>query len=211
MPAMIQRLGAFLLLSSVLGVGCGVGDDSGETPLCSEPVTVTGTFAPGTPARPTMDSTPDETGAYPPFTGCWPFGKWTFSVAVNPAPEAQQDFNNDGAPDRCGEVSDTKAATFEPSYSFDVTRTADAQQDFVDTFTLGGSTQDGARTLLNDMVLFKLKVGEGGSLECEGSLELFSKDGKSYWNLHPAQGGTKIEGNGDFYQYKTSQLKEPKE
>ena len=208
---MIQRLGAFLLLSSVLGVGCGVGDDSGETPLCSEPVTISGTFKPGTPARPATDATPDETGAYPPFTGCWPFGTWTFSVTVNQSADALQDFNNDGAADRCGQVPDTKAATFEPSYSFDVTRMPDAANDFVDSFTLAGSTQDGAKTLLNDMVLYKLKVTEGGSLECEAGLELYSKDGKSYWNLHPAQGGTKIEGTGDFYQYKSSQLKAMKD
>jgi hypothetical protein len=206
--AMIQRLGAFLLLSSFLGVGCGVGDDSGDIPICADAFKVTGTFTPGTPARPATDPTPDETGAYPPFTGCWPFGTWNFTVAIDPSEDAIQDFNNDKVPDRCGTVSGTSIATFESSYSFTVTRMDDAKDDFIDTYTLAGTTQDGERTFFNDKILYKLKVTEGGSAECEGGLELYSKDGKSFWNLHPTQGGTTIGGTGDFFLYKSSQLKD---
>jgi hypothetical protein len=204
---MFQRLGAFLFLSSLLGVGCGVGDDSGDTPLCAEAFTVTGTFAPGTPARPATAPSPDETGTFPPFTGCWPVGTWTFSVAIDTTGATLQDFNGDGVNDRCGEVSDTKVATFESSYSFVVNRTDDAKEDYIDSYTLTGAAVSGEHTIWNDKVLYKLKVTEGGSAECEGGLELYSQDGKSYWNLHPTQGGTTIGGTGDFFVYKNNQLK----
>lgn len=202
---MIQRLGAFLVVSSLLGVGCGVGDDSGDMPVCSDAFKVTGTFVPGTPARPATLPSPDPDGTYPPFTGCWPVGTWNFTVALDPDATIQ-DFNDDGTSDRCGQVADTKAATFDASYSFVVERKDDATLDYVDSYSLTGSTTSGDKTLWNDKVVYKLDVSEGGSGQCEGGISIYSKDGKTFWNLHPALTDTTIAGTGDFFYYKKSRL-----
>jgi hypothetical protein len=69
---------------------CGVGDSSGisggsddrNTKLgvtCNGAFKLTGTFTPGTPARPIDPDT------NLPLTGCWPVGTWTFTAAVDPA------------------------------------------------------------------------------------------------------------------------------
>jgi hypothetical protein len=68
--------------------------------ICTGSFDVSGTFAPGTPGRPTD---PD-TGM--PLTGCWPVGTWTFTATV--------------------ESSDcTPPPTLLPSYSFRVERVDD--------------------------------------------------------------------------------------
>lgn len=76
---MLQR-GLFVVLG--LAAGCGVGDEGGldgtsddrdETLgiLCNAMYDLTGSFAAGTPARPS--DTP---------TGCWPVGTWTFTATM---------------------------------------------------------------------------------------------------------------------------------
>ena len=204
---MIQRIGACILLSS-LGVGCGVGDE-GVDPIdpnpnklvCTDAFKVTGSFVPGTPARPVTD--PEDPAS--PFTGCWPVGTWNFTVTIDPTDENIQDITGDQVADRCGSVTNTSIATFDASYSFTVNRTADANEDWIDSYTLTGSVQEGTKTRWNDKYLYKVKVTEGGNRECIGGLELYSLDGKSYWNLQPAQAGTTINGFGDFHQYQEPQ------
>jgi hypothetical protein len=195
---MIKRLGACLLLS-VFGVGCGVGDDvDPNNPnglVCTDAFKLTGTFTPGTPGR-DADSP----------TGCWPVGKWTFTATLDPTNDNIQDITGDQMPDRCGSVGDTKIATFDSQYEFEVIRTKDPTgDDWVDSYALTGAQEGGPKTAWNDKFLYKLKVTEGGGGECEGGLELYSKDGKSYWNLHPMQEGTTINGFGDFHLYKEKQ------
>lgn len=208
--AMMQRLGAFLFLSSLLGVGCGVGDDSGDTPVCSDSFTVTGSFVPNAsmPRPATLPGTEAENNVPQPFTGCWPVGTWNFTVALNSSADTLQDLNGDGAADQCGKVSGTQAATVDASYSFVVDRMTDPVKDYVDSYSLAGATQSGNDLIWNDKIVYRLGVSEGGSGECEGGIEIFSKDAKRFWNLHPTLTGNKIEGTGDFFQYQSSQLKD---
>jgi len=206
---MINRVGAFILVSSLFGVGCGVGGDDLEEldpnpnkVICSDVFKVTGTFVPGTPARPVTD--PEDPTV--PFTGCWPVGTWNFTLSLDPSDELVEDFTGDLKPDRCGAVSGTLAASFDASYSFVVTRTPDVEQDYVDSYALTGAVASSGKTLWNDKLVYRIKVSEGGGRECEGGVELYSQDTKSYWNLHPNQGGTTIDGSGTFYLYEEAQL-----
>jgi hypothetical protein len=194
---MNKRLGAFCLVS-LFGVGCGVGDDkvepndpNPENIVCTDNFKLTGTFTPGLPAR-DADSP----------TGCWPVGTWNFTAALDPSSDTIRDITGDQLPDRCGEVAKTAPATFDASYNFTVTRTMDADGWVEDTQLTGATIGPDGRTMWNDKVLYKLKITEGGTLDCEGGLELYSQDGKSYWNLHPTQAdGQPIGGTGDFVLY----------
>lgn len=205
---MIQRIGACILISS-LGIGCGVGDDDKLEPLdpnpnrlvCTDAFKVTGSFVPGTPARPITD--PEDPAS--PFTGCWPVGTWNFTLTTDPTDENILDITGDKKADRCGSVTSTSIATFDASYSFVVGRVADVNEDYIDTYTVTGQVPEGVKTLWNDKYVYKLKVTEGGGGECTGGLELYSRDGKSYWNLQPVQTGTSITGFGDFHLYEESQ------
>ncbi|HWO21088.1 MAG TPA: hypothetical protein VNO30_20110 [Kofleriaceae bacterium] len=206
---MINRVGAFILVST-LGVGCGVGDDAKVEPIdpnpnglvCTDAFKITGTFTPGTPARPTVD--PEDPTV--PFTGCWPFGTWNFTVTRDPLEDNIQDITGDAKGDRCGAVSGTQIATFDASYSFIATRTPDPNSDFIDSYSLAGQTVQGGKTFWNDKYLFKLKVTEGGGGECEAGIELYDRGGTNYWNLHPSLKGTTINGFGDFGLYEEPQI-----
>lgn len=189
----------------LLGVGCGVGDDGDDDIIgppdpnpnglvCTDAFKVTGTFTPGTPARPVLDDEGE------PFTGCWPVGTWNFSVTLDPTDENILDVTGDQQPDRCGRVSGTTAAGFDAAYSFSVNRVLEAEG-YVDDYVLTGAVQEGEKWKWNDKYLYRLKVTEGGGGECEGGLELYSLDGKSYWNLKPALTGTELTGFGDFGLY----------
>jgi hypothetical protein len=81
--------------------------------LCTASFKITGTFAPGTPARP---NDPD-TGM--PIDGCWPVGTWTFTAMVDPA-----------APDDC-----KTPPTALTSYSFRVDRMDNGTDGLVETHT----------------------------------------------------------------------------
>ncbi len=208
---MIQRIGACILVSS-LAVGCGVGDDDLE-PLdpnpnklvCTDAFKVTGTFVPD-PAWPRPTQDPDNMAD--PFMGCWPVGTWNFTVSLDPSDENVQDITGDMVADRCGRITGTSPATFDSSYNFVVTRAADPDggTDYIDDYRLNGSVQEGGRTKWNDKWLYKVKVTAGGGELCEGGLELYSLDGKSYWNLHPALGADNtLTGFGDFHIYEETQ------
>jgi hypothetical protein len=204
---MINRVGSFVLVS-ILGVGCGVGDDAKVEPIdpnpnnlvCTDAFKITGTFTAGLPARPLTDAE----GA--PFTGCWPYGTWNFTVTRDTSEENIQDITGDQKGDRCGAVPATQAATFDASYSFTVTQQPDANVDFIDIYTLAGQTVSGGKTFWNDKVVFKTKVTEGGGGECEAGIELYDRSGTSYWNLHPALTGNTVSGFGDFGLYEDAQI-----
>lgn len=196
-PAMIQRVGAFIFVSSLFGVGCGVGDDNLEPidpnpngVVCTDAFKATGTWTAGTPMRDPVE-TP---------TGCWPVGQWRFTLAIDPSDESILDINADKKPDRCGAVKNTSIASFDASYSFTVNRVDDGDG-WIESYILEGAVQQDGEFHWNDKVLYKLKVTEGGSGECEGNLELLSADRKSLWNLHPTLTGTAIAGTGDFTLY----------
>ena len=208
---MIQRVKAFTLVA-FLGTGCGVGDDAKFEPIdpnpnkkvCTDAFRVTGTFAEGTtPARPIDPDT------NLPIGGCWPVGKWTFTVALDPTDDNILDLTGDGEPERCGKVAGTSAATFDARYSFDVTRTAivfgDGSDGFEEKYVLEGAVPDGELGRWNGKIFYRLKVTEGGGGDCEGGLELYSTDKKSYWNLKPAQTGAVLGGVGDFALYEEPQ------
>jgi len=189
---------------SLFGTGCFIGGDdfdkgnpNPEGIVCTDAFKVSGSFAPGTPVR-DADSP----------TGCWPVGTWTFTVSIDPTDENVQDITGDKKPDRCGSVAQTSIATFDASYSFRVDRTQDPNgDDWVDSYTLIGSSPSGGHTVWNDKVLYKISVTEGGGLDCEGNLELYSADGKSFWNLHPMQAdGQPLQGFGDFVLYKEPKI-----
>jgi hypothetical protein len=203
----MQKAGA-VIFSMLLGA-CGVGSDGGggddgpppnppdPNPLamkCTDAFTITGTFAPTT-ARPAD------------VLGCWGAGTWTFSLALDPSTDSILDVTGDQKPDRCGSVAGTSAATFKPSYSFTlaITTTAEGEYDSVYTFAPGqGIAAD--CTGAGDC-LARLKVSQDGARECEGGIEIYSADRKSYWNLHPNQktGEGNIAGVGEFTLYNEPQ------
>jgi hypothetical protein len=117
---MMRIAGASVLFATLVATtACGVGDDSGTVSddrntklgiVCSASFKMSGTFTPGTPARP-ID--PDTTL---PLTGCWPVGTWNFTATVD---------TND---------CKTPPAVL-PSYSFRVDRMEGADmQGLVDTY-----------------------------------------------------------------------------
>lgn len=193
----MTKAGAWILSFACLAA-CGVGDedDLGGDPnpnglRCSAAFTVTGTFSPGTPARP-LDP---ETSL--PIDGCWPVGTWTFTAAVDTTQEVV-DITGDGVGDRCGEVSGTSAPTLEASYSFRVDRTEDPASDgLVESYTYLG----------NAPTFHKVKVSSGGAGDCEGIMEFVSADKKQWWTFNPALGETSnaLTGTGDFTSYEDPQ------
>jgi hypothetical protein len=194
---MAQKVGACVIFSVL--VGCGVGGGEGgesidENPLgieCTDAFKITGTFTPST-ARP-VD-----------VAGCWPAGTWTFSVTLDPTDDNILDVTGDMLPDRCGKVAGTQPATFKQSYSFTVTRTDDGDG-YVDSYTMSGISNDCAQP---GECLARLKVSEGGGLECEGGVEIWNADRKQYWNLKPEQatGQSALQGFGEFTQYVEAQI-----
>jgi hypothetical protein len=204
--AMIERIGACVFVS-LLAVGCTTGDDEKLEPrdpnpqkiVCSDQFKLNGTFTPGTPARPVTDEAGD------PFTGCWPVGTWTFTAAIEASDENIPDITDDGVGDRCGRVEGTQVAVADGSYSFTVTRTPDPDLDYKDSYAVVGAVPEGMKLRWNNKYVTRVKVTEGGGLECEGGLELLSMDGKSYWNMKPSQGGTTIIGFGEFRLFQESQ------
>jgi hypothetical protein len=108
---------------------------------------------------------------------CWPVGTWTFSATLD--------------------TNDCKTPpALLPSYAFKVEQTTDANGDPLRTYTY---TTD-------PTTHYHLKVsGDGGGL-CEGGLELFSPDGKQYWNFKPSlETGNVIDGFGEYSLYDSDQ------
>ena len=95
---------------------------------------ITGTFTPGTPARPTPDDCRSAAAGRS--------ARGTFTVAIDTADENILDVTGDKVPDRCGAVSGTRPATFEASYTFTVTRVDDGNG-WVDSYLLNGTVDQG--------------------------------------------------------------------
>jgi|SRR5215510_1640904 len=110
-------------------------------------------------------------------SGCWPIGTWTFTVTL--------DTNQCQPP-----------PTLLPSYSFQVDAVADVDGNLSYQYTY----------LTDPTSHFRLKVsGDGGGL-CQGSLELYSPDGKQYWNLKPSlETGNVLDGFGEYALYDSDQ------
>ncbi len=109
--------------------------------------------------------------------GCWPVGTWTFSATV--------DTNECGTP-----------PALLPQYQFKVERLSDSLGDPVDAYTF----------LTEPSAHHRLKVSSGGGGLCEGGLEIFSEDGKQYWNFKPAlEADLSIDGFGEYALYTTDQ------
>lgn len=109
--------------------------------------------------------------------GCWPVGTWTFT--------AQQTDNE------CGYTPELK-----PSYSFRVMRTEAGD---------GTGLEETYAYLTEPSIMYRLKVTEGGALDCSGDLELFSGDGMKVFNLKPSQRDATIAGLGEFTEYDSNQ------
>ena len=109
--------------------------------------------------------------------GCWPIGTWTFTATV--------DSNECATP-----------PTLLPQYQFKVERLTDASGDPLDSYTF----------VTEPDVHHRLKVSSGGGGLCEGGLEIFSDDGKQYWNFKPALEADKsIDGFGEYALYNSDQ------
>ena len=204
------------LVSVVLGAACGVGDEGPGGPdpnpngiKCSAAFTTSGSFTEDpTNRRPLDPLGPDgEMGTADdntvPVGGCWPVGTWTFTAVVDPVAEVV-DADNDGDPDRCGEVSGTSPPGVEQSYSFKVTRTEDPSV---------GGLRETYQYLGTSPNFFSVLVTEGGGGECEGVLEFKSADSKEWWTLNPnictsancQPPSNTIAGSGDYTLYLESQ------
>lgn len=171
------------ILSALLLAACGVGEDpnggggSGSDNntldrICTADLTITGTFAPGQAAPTNPDGST--------YVGCWPIGKWTFSVTV--------------ANNNCG-----TAPTPLPSYSFQGTVTTDPQTgDPLQNFMY--LTDPSAHTIVH--------VSEASNSQCEGEVDVYSADGTQVWNMKPWLDTTHaITGQGEFAMYGSDQWK----
>lgn len=187
---MMRTLGFGLLsLSSLVGLaGCGLGDASEDLNAitCQTSLAITGTFTLGQAAA----TYPDYPTAQPPdANSCWPVGKWSFTVASAATQESS-------AP-QC------TTATFESRYEFDVTRVLD------DGVTKSYDGFDKITYLTNSAANVRLKISQGGSGSCAGIFEIFTPDGKTVYNLHPAlnPATNALTGTGDVTTYQVSQWK----
>ncbi|MBK7534061.1 MAG: hypothetical protein IPI49_01570 [Myxococcales bacterium] len=178
-------------LSSVLGLAsCGLGDASEDLDavVCQTSIAITGTFTPGTkPADfPTEPLDPNS---------CWPVGKWSFTVTKTDNPE--------GAPKECA------AVTFESKYDFDVVRVAVDPVTKAETPSYDGF--DKVTYLTAPTANTRSKISQGGSGSCAGIFEIFTADGKTIYNLHPALNPltNTLTGNGEVVTYEANQWKPP--
>jgi hypothetical protein len=197
------------IVVSLLAMGCGVGEDDFEPVkedpnpqrlVCSDAFTLTGTFTPGTPARPTDMNDPAYT------LGCWPVGTWTFTATRDATDERILDITGDGKPERCGAVPGTQAAALDASYTLNVSRVLDNTpgiDGYVESYAIAGGVKVGS--VWNGKEVYRLKVTEGGGGDCEGGVELLSEDRKMLWNFKPSQEGTVIKGFGEFAAYQEPQ------
>lgn len=185
---MIRIAGASALFATLVATtACGVGDDAGTVSddrntklgiVCSASFKMSGTFTPGTPARPIDPDT------MLPLTGCWPVGTWNFTAAV--------DANDCAA-----------APAVLPSYSFRVDRMEGADmQGLVDSYTNLTSVAD------MKWHLSVSSNGQGceGNFEL-GSADGKNYWNMQPVLMNPPNATdpptTRIIGNGDFDQYNT--------
>jgi hypothetical protein len=90
-------------------------------------------------------------------TGCWPYGTWTYSMAL---------VTNDCA----------SAPPLAASYKFSVTQMINADMDIVPVYAY----------LTDPAGMNIVKVSEGGTAgQCEGEVDTFSADGKTVYVMKP--------------------------
>ena len=185
-------LGSFLVGCSTGSSGPGSGPpvaggtvDAGsemtqEGILCSTFYKATGTFVPDT-------SNPPPAG----FTGCWPVGAWKFSLAIN------TDASSGGGADTCAAAS--KEPTPLSMYQFTGTTMPDADGDPAQHFTYVAQASD-------PNVNSTIKVTEGGSGICQGSLALYDSTGTKVWSLQPElNADNSVTGSAEYDLFGTDQ------
>jgi hypothetical protein len=160
----------------VLATGCLVdpGPNQTEDPnarVCTMSMTITGSFAELAPAPLNPDGTP--------YTGCWPYGTWTFTAAR-------------GATNTC-----QTAPTILPQYQFKVDQATDPENgDIIPKYVY----------MTDPTAHNRVKVSQGGDGLCEGELNVFSTDGKEVWILKPEMYADKtLRGDGEYSLYKIDQ------
>ncbi len=113
------------------------------------------------------------------ISGCWPIGTWTFTAAVG--------------------VHDCAAApTPLPQYQIRVDRDLTSEDpDFSWLYTY----------VTDPAAPSSVSVTSGGGGLCEGIVLVFSADGKTVWNMHPAlQADNSLNGTGDYEIHTVSQI-----
>jgi hypothetical protein len=168
---------------SLLAAGCGIGDDGKPQMMGLGVICSSPLTITGTFTQGAARPIDSATGM--PLDGCWPDGTWTFMVQVGQA-----------ATGGC-----TPAPTPLASYTFSDHRT---DPDGTGDFTMDNFTYAPDSTWPN----YHVKVSENAT-GCEGSLELFSPDGKKVWGLVPEvtqlNGQNTLGGEGDYTEYDSVQ------
>jgi len=184
MAVMRNALALVLLLSA-----CGVGDDgvpsTPEPRECLANLSITGQF---TMSQAAPDNVNNDTGdppgdGKPDIMGCWPTGTWTFSAAI---------------------VDNTckTPPVLLPEYKFTATYVPDPT-DPKYTYELVAPTPAA-------MANHRIHVSSGGGGLCEAGVELYSEDGKQFWNLLPAlntfNASGPLTGFGEYSEWKDPQF-----
>jgi len=145
---------------------------SGDTPpepngrLCGAVFTTSGTFTPDATAMPNPDG-----------TGCWPYGTWTYSMAM---------VSND-----C-----SAAPMVAAQYQFKVTQMLDQNNDVIPVYAY----------LTDPTAMNVVKVSQGGSGLCEGEVDVYSADGKNVYVMKPElNADNTITGDAEFAMYGSNQ------
>lgn len=111
--------------------------------------------------------------------GCWPIGTWTFTATV-------------------GEHDCSAAPTPLAQYQIKVDRDlASEDPDYTWTYEY----------LTDPSVTADIGVTSGGGGLCEAIVMLYSADGKTVWNMHPAlQADNTLNGTGDYEVHTVTQI-----
>ena len=157
--------------------------EAGMTQLgitCSTYYSTSGTFVPNAGDPPPAS-----------FSGCWPIGAWTFTLAPNTDPATG------GGVDSCSTAG--HAPTALAKYQFTGTTTLDQSGDPVEHFTYTPQSND-------PNVHQSIKVTQGGTGICAGSLSLFDSTGTKVWPLSPELNlDNSINGSAEFDLYGSNQ------
>ncbi|MEO8846052.1 MAG: hypothetical protein ABI591_12375 [Kofleriaceae bacterium] len=147
---------------------------------CSTFYASTGTFVPNAGDPPPAN-----------FTGCWPIGAWTFTLAPNTDPASG------GGIDSCS--TNGHEPTTLAKYQFTGSTTLDANGDPVEHFTYTPQSND-------PNVHTTIKVTEGGTGVCAGGMSLFDTTGTKVWTLSPElNADNSITGSAEFDLYGSDQ------
>ncbi len=174
---MARTCGAFVLLGSLVLGACGVGDEAAESDDRNEQLGIV------------CNATFKTTGTWAPTaptrpadnTGCWPVGTWTFTATID-------------------ENECANAPALLPQYQFKVERAVNP-----DPLKDDGLEETVTWLGANTVKVRKVDVSEIAS-GCQAGVELFSMDGKQFWNMRPhlAPNGT-MDGFGEYALYDSDQ------